>query len=683
MRTQAQLCSLFLRPTAPPLLLGIVVAVSFIAVESVSVWLVKQITGEDHVGVLYVLGVFVVSTVWGWGLAATTSVASALAFTYFRDWPALHFSPIGDGVVVAVFLVVTSATNFIAGSARARALEADERRHEVSVLAEQQAALRRVATRVARGGRPSAVFAAVAEEIVRCLDIDVSAVWRYASNSEIELVATHSKPGSRFLPVGERLSLEGDNLGTMVLRSGRAARHDAFDNSNDSAVARIWAMGVRAAVGAPVIVDGRVWGVAVAGSTGGEPMPPDSEERIEDFADLVATALANAATRDELQTSRDALRELAERQAALRRVATLVARGANPSQVYSAVADEIVRCLNVNTSGVWRYEPDNAITLVAGKGRAGSQYLSVGERLTIEGDNLGATVLRSGRAARHNMVENAACSVVARLSEVGIREGVGAPIIVGGRVWGFVVAASKRSEPLPSDSEERIADFADLVGIALSNAYTRNELIASRARIVAAADDARRRLERDLHDGAQQRLVSLGMQLRMVEACVPPEQQGVKKELSGVLSGLTEVSRELQEISRGIHPAILSKGGLGPALDTLAQRSCVPVALDLLLDRRLPKPVEVGAYYVVAEALTNAAKYAQASEVNVRAEIDDENFCLMIRDNGKGGADHRKGSGLVGLIDRVEALGGHIHIVSPPGTGTTLFITVPLRETDS
>ena len=496
--------SLLLRPTAPPLLPGIVITVSFIAIETLLVWLLKQVTGEDHIGVVYVLGVFVVSTVWGLGLAATASVASALAFTYIRDWPVEHFSPIGDGVVVTVFLVVTLATNFIASSARARALEADQSRREAGVLAEHHAALRRVAT--------------------------------------------------------------------------------------------------------------------------------------------------------------------------------LVASEAAPSQVYSAVADEIIRCLDVDSSGVWRYEPDNAITLVGGSSRAGSQYLAVGERLTIEGDNIGAMVLRSGRAARHSMVENAAGSAVARLREVGIREGVGAPIIVGWRVWGFVVAAWTRSESLPSDSEERIGDFADLVGIALTNATARDELIASRARIVAAADDTRRRLERDLHDGAQQRLVSLRLRLHMVEASVPPEQGHVKKELSGIASGLTGVSSELQEISRGIHPAILSKGGLRPALDTLAQRSTVPVALDLFFDRRLPKPVEVAAYYVVAEGLTNAAKYAQASEVNVCAEIENENLCLVIRDDGKGGADPRKGSGLIGLIDRVEALGGHMHIVSPPGTGTTLFITIPLLE---
>jgi signal transduction histidine kinase len=210
---------------------------------------------------------------------------------------------------------------------------------------------------------------------------------------------------------------------------------------------------------------------------------------------------------------------------------------------------------------------------------------------------------------------------------------------------------------LPPDTEARIGDFADLVATAIANAATRAELIASRARMVAAADDARRRIERDLHDGAQQRLVALGVQLRLAEASVPPDLAPLKEQLDDVVSGLTGASADLQEISRGIHPAILSKGGLGPALKTLARRSIVPVDLDLELgvDRRLPDSVEVGAYYVVSEALTNAAKHARASVVKVDVKAEGANLHLSIRDDGIGGANSRKGSGLIGLVDRVEA----------------------------
>jgi signal transduction histidine kinase len=223
-----------------------------------------------------------------------------------------------------------------------------------------------------------------------------------------------------------------------------------------------------------------------------------------------------------------------------------------------------------------------------------------------------------------------------------------------------------------------MSDFADLVSTAIANAVTRSELIASRARIVAAADEGRRRLERDLHDGAQQRLIALALQTRLAEGSVPPGMQALKGQLGDIVSALSGVSADLQEISRGIHPAILSKGGLGPALKTLARRSAVPVTLDLEIDRRLPDSVEVGAYYVVSEALTNAAKHSRATEVGLSGQTKDHTLSLSIHDDGIGGADVGKGSGLLGLKDRIEALGGRMRIKSPPGSGTSLDVTIPL-----
>jgi signal transduction histidine kinase len=248
---------------------------------------------------------------------------------------------------------------------------------------------------------------------------------------------------------------------------------------------------------------------------------------------------------------------------------------------------------------------------------------------------------------------------------------------VEGRLWGVAIIGWSRPEPLPPDTEARVGDFTDLVATSIANAETRAELTASRARIVAAGDDARRRIERDLHDGAQQRLVSLGLQLRTAEASVPSELHPLKEQISNVVHGLAGVSEDLHEISRGIHPAILSKGGLGPALKTLARRSAVPVRLDLRTDRRLPESAEVAAYYVVAEALTNAAKHAQASEVNIRVEAEGANLHVSIRDDGIGGADLAKGSGLIGLTDRVEALGGQMSISSHVGSGTSLLVKIP------
>jgi signal transduction histidine kinase len=231
---------------------------------------------------------------------------------------------------------------------------------------------------------------------------------------------------------------------------------------------------------------------------------------------------------------------------------------------------------------------------------------------------------------------------------------------------------------LPLNTEARMHDFADLIATAIANAATRAELVASRARVVTAGDEARRRLERNLHDGAQQRLVSLGLALRAAEAAVPPGEAGLKTQLSLITSELVGISADLREIARGIHPAILSNGGLGPALKTLARRSSVPVTLDVTIERRLPAPVEIAAYYVVAEALTNTAKYAQASEVTVCVETLDGHLRLLIQDDGIGGADTAAGSGLVGLKDRVEALGGRLQLHSPPASGTSLSITIPL-----
>jgi signal transduction histidine kinase len=249
---------------------------------------------------------------------------------------------------------------------------------------------------------------------------------------------------------------------------------------------------------------------------------------------------------------------------------------------------------------------------------------------------------------------------------------------VDGRTWGALVIGSLRAESLPPKTEARIGDFADLVAIAISNAETRAELTASRARIVTAGDQARRRFERDLHDGAQQRVVSLGLELRAFEASIPPEQQDLRDRLSQLVVGLTGVSTELQEISRGIHPAILSKRGLGHAIKTLARRSAVPVTLDLEVDHRMPESVEVAAYYVVAEALTNAAKHSHASEISIRATAEDDELRLSISDDGIGGAVAGRGSGLIGLKDRVQALAGRLDISSPTGSGTTLAVAIPL-----
>jgi signal transduction histidine kinase len=284
-----------------------------------------------------------------------------------------------------------------------------------------------------------------------------------------------------------------------------------------------------------------------------------------------------------------------------------------------------------------------------------------------------AEVHRTGRAAR---VDTTDLGPVGR--QLGVVSSVAAPIVVDGHVWG-VVSLGSTDVQIPPDAEERLMKFTELVATAIANAEGKSELAASRRRIVAASDGARRRIERDLHDGTQQQLVALGLALRAAEATVSPEREDLREELSRVAQGLAEAVEDLQELSRGIHPAILTKGGLGPALRTVARRSPIPVDLDITMDMRLPEPVEVATYFVASEALANAAKHSQASRIDLSLEQGDGSLVLSIRDDGVGGADAARGSGLVGLTDRVEALGGSIRVDSRCGEGTQITAELPLE----
>jgi signal transduction histidine kinase len=435
--------------------LGLVVAAAATAAETLLVVVLRSLAPMDTFGVVYLLGALVVAIGWGTGLAAVTSVVSALGFGYFRDWPNDTFDPadLRNWVVIGVFLVITLTANSLAGVARARAAEAER-------TAERQTALRRVATAVAQGLPPGEVFATVTKELAYALRAQQAALFRYELDGTAVLVSAHDESGG-------------------------------------------------------------------------------------DVADAVP---------------------------------------------------------------------------------------------------------RGGRTA---------------------------PIVVDGQEWGVAVVSSSRAQPFPADTETRLADFAKYVAMAVANAQARSDLTASRMRIVTAADDARRRLERDLHDGAQQRLVSLALKTRVTELSLPEDQAGLRDRLNEIVQGLSDVSEELRAISRGIHPAILSKGGLAPALRSLACRSTVPVELDVDVPGRLPDRVEVAAYYVVAEALTNTARHAHAEEVKVTVKADDGRLDLTIEDNGTGGADPSNGSGLIGLVDRVEAVGGHLWVNSPAGVGTSLAASIP------
>jgi signal transduction histidine kinase/CHASE3 domain sensor protein len=382
-----------------------------------------------------------------------------------------------------------------------------------------------------------------------------------------------------------------------------------------------------------------------------------------------------------LERSRDELAALAAEQAALRRVATLVARAAAPDLVFAAVAREVGQLLPLaDYTFIARYDARGSqITNMGSWTRAGDSA-DFPATVAVAEQSVTAVVWTTQRPARISSYEHTSAATAAFTRALGIRSSVATPINVEGRLWGVVVVASAREQPLPAGTESRLASFTELVATAIANAEAHAELTASRARVVVTADETRRRIERDLHDGAQQRLVSLALQLRAAQATVPPDQRQLADELDRVAAGLASALDELREFARGIHPAILAEGGLAPALRTLARRATLPVQLTVHTNGRLPERIEVATYYVISEALANTTKHAHASTVTIEVHTQDDRLHVTVHDDGVGGADFTRGSGLVGLKDRIDALGGHLTLHSPPGTGTTLTIQLPLTD---
>ena len=329
-----------------------------------------------------------------------------------------------------------------------------------------------------------------------------------------------------------------------------------------------------------------------------------------------------------------------------------------------------------------RYEPDGTVTGTAVWSRV-PERLSIDTRFDLDGPSVARNVRQTGRPVRIDTFAGATGAIAREARALGIRSSVGCPVVVAGRLWGVIAASTTRDEPFPANTEGKIANFTELVATAVENAEARAELAASRARVVATADQTRRRIERDLHDGVQQRLVSLALQVQAAEAAVPPGRDQLGAELEQIAAGLADAVDELREMARGIHPAVLAEGGLGAALKALARRFPIPVDLVVRTEGGLPERVEVSAYFVVSEALTNAAKHGHASAVTVTAEVADDVLHVLVRDDGAGGADFAHGTGLVGLKDRVEALGGRLSLESPRDEGTTLRAELPLTDTTS
>jgi signal transduction histidine kinase len=539
-----------------------------------------------------------------------------------------------------------------------------ETRAGVTRLVADQAALRRVATLVARAVPPEKVFAAVVEEVGRLLPVEFADLGRCESDGTITFLAAWGKTSLVF-PVGARLTLGGKNATSLVAQTGSPVRIESYDDASGPIGAPTRETGVRSAIGTPITVEGRLWGVMAAGWSLEEPMPADTEPRLAQFTDLVATAVANAETRA-------GLARLAEEQAALRRVATLVAHGAPPEDVFAAVANEVERLLSVDMANVCRYESDATVTFVA----SARQRLPVGSRWPLRETNLATLVFDTGRPARIDKYADATGALAEGIREVGIRSAVGTPIIVEGRLWGFVAAGSSQEQPLPPDTEARLASFTELVATAISNTEARTEVAASRARLLAATDDERRRVVRDLHDGAQQRLVNTIVTLKMASDALRNDEDAAPALVSEALELAEQANTNLRELAHGILPTVLTKGGLRTGVDALASQTPVPVEIDVSVDR-LPTAVEATAYFVVAEALTNVAKHARAGHAEVMAQIEDGTLTVQVRDDGVGGA-RPDGSGLVGLRDRVAALDGRLRVESPADGGTLVAAAIPL-----
>ncbi|MFG2040369.1 DUF4118 domain-containing protein [Dactylosporangium sp. NPDC048998] len=605
--------ALILNPKPPPFALGLLVAAVLITVETLLLFALRPGTPEGARSVVYLCGVLIISSLWGAGLGILTSVLSALAFNYF------HVRPYWTFTLVPRRDLLSAAVFIAAGLLTSFLANLARARAAEATERHQEADLAaELARRMLGADSLRSVLGPASQRIAEVFTLRSAA---------IELGAVSRDEGRAALPLWDHET----RLGTLLVPAELA--EGTLDRLRQRVV-------------------------------------PSLEQ-------LLRAAIDREGMTNSLRASREEATMLMEEQAALRRVATLVAQGSTPAEVFNAVTEELREICGPQNTALIRYEVDGTGTLVSGRNEPGIVNLPAGTRIGLEGDCLSGIIRRTGSSARVSY-DGAPGSTAAMLREKGIRSGIGVPVMVEGRLWGAALVTTTSPTPISDAAEARLVDFTKLLATAIANADSRAQLTASRARVVAAADNTRRQLERDLHDGTQQRLISLALHLRWMEASVPAGCDTIREELSLAANGLTDACDDLREISRGLHPAILSKGGLGPALKALARRSPIPVELTLDIDRRLPERIEVTAYYIVSEALTNAAKHARARLVRVDAEAGDAALGLSIRDDGVGGANTGSGTGLIGLQDRTEALGGKMEVVSPIGGGTTLRVSIPI-----
>jgi signal transduction histidine kinase len=547
----------------------------------------------------------------------------------------------------------------------AAALANSQARGDLQALADEQTALRRIAELSAQEAPAHDVLQAVAVQASRLAGVEFGMVLRFvAPDGSSEIVALKGAPAN--FELGMRASGSGDGSVHRVWRTGRATRVNDLEAMSGQWPQMASRFGFSTSAGVPILLqEGELWGALIV--AGRERMPPAIESHLADFAELASTAISAAQTRAQL-------RVLAEEQTALRRVAELVARGAALEEVFAAVADEASKLLGEIATALVRYDRGEVAVVVA----TCNSPAPVGLVIPSGGDTPTGDVLRTGRAVRVDSFAGTAASDLPR--QLGVEAGVAVPIAVEGRIWGALMAGTP-GPPLPVATDERLAQFASLAAAAIATAENKAKLTVSRARVVAAADDTRRRLQRDLHDGAQQRLVHTLLALGIAKEAAAGGRPAAEL-IDEAIHYAERANSELRDLVRGILPASLTRGGLRTAVESLASDMPVPIDLHVAAPR-LPLEIETTAYFVVAEALTNVVKHAHATRAIVEIRADGIALSIEVRDDGFGGADPGNGTGLTGLLDRVEANDGTLGITSPPTIGTTLHVTLPLGDIDT
>jgi signal transduction histidine kinase len=536
---------------------------------------------------------------------------------------------------------------------------------------DEHAALQRLATLVAEEATAGELFAVVCEEAARVLEVPGVTIGRYDADGSTTVLATSgdievwARAG---FEVGSRWPLDGPSVARRVLDTGLPATISHYSQLSGTIAASVRPAPNPSWVGVPITVEGKTWGVVCACTSGitRADLPVGIESQLARFTKLVATAVSNAQARDDL-------RSLADEQAALRRIATLVARGPESRAVFDAICTETCQLVGASSTNLAQFTADGGHMIVAGSSQS-DPHLPTGTRIRVGTDSVSAIVVRTAAPARLDRDKDATSELAMLGRDRCIRSAVAAPILVEGGLWGAVIAGRDATQPFRVGDEERVARFAELAATAISNAAARSELMASRARIVAADDEARRRIGRNLHDGVQQDLLALALNARGLLDTVPAEQQELRAGLVRLGQDLETVLEDVRDVSRGLHPAMLAVTGLRSALTGIARKSPIPVSLQIDTSERAPGSIETAIYYVVSEALVNAARHSGASAISVTVTNVGAALLATIDDDGVGGADPRAGSGITGLIDRVEALGGTLALDSPAGRGTRISI---------